>query len=89
MAQHYEIRSMVNKTMEKIAKSIERDVAKGLSKTSMKWRSMEFEYPRDPELKGVWHTVRYVGKGWIAGSTKALFEVHVEGRVAKHIYLVA
>ena len=81
MAQHIEIRdTKLPKVLQKIGESIEREVSKGLSKTSRKW-----EYIGD----NTWLTHRYIGKGIVHGDTRGTFEISVEGKKAKAIYLVA
>ena len=81
MAQHIEIRNeRAPKILQKIGASIEKEVAKGLCLTSLKWEHL---------FDDMWHTDRYIGKGIVWGATRGYFEVHVEGKVAKHIYLVA
>lgn len=83
MAQHMEVRNSSLKVLQKIGASIEKEVAKGLSHTSMKWQRHEYGG------RVWWETSRYIGKGIVYGDTRGLFEVWVEGKVAKHIYLVA
>jgi hypothetical protein len=81
MAQHIEIRhEHAPAILKKIGASIEKEVARGLSKCSMKW-----EYVGD----NTWLTNRYIGKGIVYGDTRGTFEVSVEGKVARNIYLVA
>lgn len=88
MAQHMEVRNpKAPKILQKIGASIEAQVKKGLSKTSMKWEYRGFENPAD--LNEVWLTYRYIGAGIVHGDTTGCFEVHVNGKVAEHIYLVA
>lgn len=88
MAQHIEILHLETPPaiLKKIARGIEREVAKGLSKTSMKWEFVSMDLNTGAM---VWQTNRYIGKGLVFGDTRGTFEVHAEGKVAKHIYLVA
>lgn len=88
MAQHIEVRNKVMpKILQNIGASIEREVQKGLSKTSMRWEYRGFTNAND--LNEVWFTNRYIGKGIVYGDKRGLFEVHVNGNIAEHIYLVA
>ena len=100
MAQHIEIRDQkAPAILQKIGRSIEKEVARGLSKTSMKWQYLGDEAKGwhnsngsrvDPEeYRNVWTTSRYIGKGIVYGDTRGGFEVHVKGKQAEHIYLVA
>ena len=100
MAQHMEVRNVkAPKILQKIGASIEKEVARGLSKTSMKWRYLGDEAKNwynangslfnADEYKNIWETTRYIGKGIVFGDTRGTFEVHVKGRIAEHIYLVA
>lgn len=86
MAQHIEVRHKnAQKILQHIGQAIEREVAKGLSYTSMRWQRHEYAG------KVWWETSRYVGEGIVYGETRANFEVHLNntGRIAEHIYLVA
>ena len=100
MAQHIEIRNeKAPKILQKIGASIEKEVAKGLSKGSFKWRYLGDEAKKwfnsdgsrvdTKEYEGVWLTNRYIGKGIVFGDTRGDFEVHTEGKLTKAIYLVA
>jgi hypothetical protein len=87
MAQHIEIRNeKAPAILKKIARGIEREVAKGLSKTSMKWEFVGMDLNTGAM---VWQTNRYIGKGLVFGDTRGTFAVYTEGKVARHIYLVA
>lgn len=88
MAQHVEIRNAkVPKILQKIGKRIEEEVRNGLSRTSMKWNYRGFI--GETIAVEVWETWRYIGNGIVWGDTTGYFEVHVNGNIAEHIYLVA
>lgn len=90
MAQHMEVRNpKAPKILQKIGASIEKEVKKGLSMTSMKWFHAGKLYNKKAEDLEVWQTTRYIGQGIVHGDTRGMFEVHVNGKVAEHIYLVA
>ena len=100
MAQHIEIRdSKAPKILQMIGASIEKQVARGLSEGSFKWRYLGNEAKKwfnsdgtpvdTKEYEGVWLTNRYIGKGIVYGDTRGDFEVHTEGKKTKAVYLVA
>lgn len=91
MAQHIEIRNeKAPKILQKIGKSIEKEIAKGLSQhtTSMKWECLKRITGLESD-NNIFITNRYIGKGIVHNDTKGCFEVHTKGKVAEHIYLVA
>lgn len=87
MAQHIEVRNKkAPKVLQNIGAGIERAVKQGkVSRTSMKWQYMGFS----EEGNEVWTTTRAIGFGIVAGDKRGMFEVHIRGREAVHIYLVA
>lgn len=85
MAQHIEIRHAPQKILQKIADRLAKECAKmSVNTTSMKW-----QYLGEQEGCKVFLTNRYVGKGFVWGSERADFEVHVRGQMIEHIFLVA
>lgn len=91
MAQHIEIRNeKAPKILKKIAESIEKATTRGMSPytTSMKWQC-KWRITGDEADKNIFITERYIGPGIVYGDTRGYFEVHMNGKVAEHIYLVA
>jgi len=90
MAQHIEVRNeKAPKILQKIAKSIEKELPKlHPHTTAMKWEWL-YRLTGREEDKNIYLTERYIGKGIVFGSERGCFEVHINGKVAEHIYLVA
>lgn len=90
MAQHIEIRTpKAPKILQKIGASLEKE-ARGLTPTttSMRWENVKRLTGRK-EDENIYITTRYIGKGIVAADTRGTFEVHVEDKKAKHVFLVA
>lgn len=87
MAQHIPIKQFRQKMFRTIEASIHREVKRGI-RGSLKYELMPPEY-NNAEDDAVYLTSRHVGKGFIWGSDRADFEVHLFGKEVNVIYLVA
>lgn len=93
MAQHIPINQFKQKVFKKIEKSIVKDFKNPYIKGSLKYSYDKklSEFYKENDNEEVYFTDRYIGKGYIYGSTRGSFEINFN-KVRKKIniiYLVA
>jgi len=93
MAQHIPIESFKQKIFKKIKERITKDIKGSHPRGSLKydWDDETSIFYRENENEEVCLCMRYIGRGFVLGDNRGIFEIHFDKntREIKQIYLVA